>query len=520
MMVGMSLCFSPPSLSRLMPFLRLSRILPALFVALTATSIGCSSDSVPPTEPSGIAGIKYPAGNAASDTVAAVLTQALIAQVYDSEGNRAAGVVVRFEAVSSDGYSGEVLVQRLDGQYAGLLAVDTTDAKGEVSVIVRLGQRAGPARLVVHVPIFGYADTARYTIRAGNARSVQFTTPDTTLLVGGKVTAVAVVRDTYGNVRASDHPTYQVISGVATVDAAGTVTAQSPGVGRLTAAFGGLMDTVSLAVVPDFTLSLVHVASGVKTISTVRTDGSSLVHLTPVSSDVTLPTITASGATTVFYEGDPSSSSRIYTVGTDNVRHQVGTVTPELTAMYEGRVSADGQWIYFTGSKPYVYDATMNGPTLWRVHLDGSGQERLTGVAGSNAHSMSSPSHDGTKVVFVNQGIISVLDLATRTVTALGLRGTMPRFSPDGTKILYVGIGGYDDTPLNVANADGTGAQAVTLPGRHYDTYATPDWSPDGKWIVARGGARVELWRLSDGLEMDLPYSSDMYQPSFKPAAP
>lgn len=65
-----------------------------------------------------------------------------------------------------------------------------------------------------------------------------------------------------------------------------------------------------------------------------------------------------------------------------------------------------------------------------------------------------------------------------------------PRFSPDGTRILYSNI---DNNTLHVINLDGTGRRDVGQ-GKY------PDWSPDGREIVFQGcvgGGRCGLIRAN-----------------------
>ena len=55
-----------------------------------------------------------------------------------------------------------------------------------------------------------------------------------------------------------------------------------------------------------------------------------------------------------------------------------------------------------------------------------------------------------------------------------------PKWSPDGSKILYKRCGDYSEADLWVINADGTNAHSVVT-----DVGANAfDWSPDGRWIV------------------------------------
>ena len=65
-----------------------------------------------------------------------------------------------------------------------------------------------------------------------------------------------------------------------------------------------------------------------------------------------------------------------------------------------------------------------------------------------------------------------------------------------------------------VMNADGTAPR--TLTGHNYDTYSSPSWSADGKWILIRGLFQLELVRASDFEVIGLP-TLKLSQTSFKP---
>lgn len=497
--------------------------LPALAAGVAMLLIACGGD---PTGPGsgGTRGVSYVAGNNGSDTVGAQLAQALIVEVRDGNGTLQPHVVVRFESTNSIAQPAMVVPSRLDATgssgyyYSPAVVVDTTDANGRARAMVRMSSLAGPAILLVRVPELGYQDTARFVVKPGNVAAIVFSAPDTALLTGGQYNVGANTRDRYGNKRSGDPVTYRTKGVVSSVDASGLVRGLAPGVERVVATSGTVSDSARVAVVPDFTLNLVYASAAGSQVGTVRTDGSALTGWSTVSSYVMLPTMTADGAKTVFYEGDPGTNALIYAVDRQHVRRSIVAPTTELTTMSQPRVTGDGVWAYFTGYFPYNGTATRWGYTLWRAHLDGTGLERLTDGSGYVSHSMASPSPDGTKVVFVNSGVLSVLDLATRTVTSLGLRGSLPRFSPDGRRICYLAPSNYSQV-LFTANADGSNPQQLSTANRYYETYAAPDFSPDGQWIVVRGFQRLELWRLSDGVMIELPFSATMYQPSFKPAA-
>jgi TolB protein len=102
-------------------------------------------------------------------------------------------------------------------------------------------------------------------------------------------------------------------------------------------------------------------------------------------------------------------------------------------------------------------------------------------------------SPDGTRVVFTmmngpNADIyVTGRDggLAKRLTTSPGI-DTDASFSPDGSKIVFESDRGGSQQ-LYVMDADGSNQRRISFGG---GWYASPDWSPDGKWIAfTRRGA-------------------------------
>ena len=76
------------------------------------------------------------------------------------------------------------------------------------------------------------------------------------------------------------------------------------------------------------------------------------------------------------------------------------------------------------------------------------------------------------KIAWSN-GKINVFDLTTRRNTQFAVSGVNPKFSLDGTRIVFQGGGG-----ISVMNADGTNARLILNFG------GIPAWSPDGSKIA------------------------------------
>ncbi|MEY2426710.1 MAG: TolB protein, partial [Actinomycetota bacterium] len=135
-----------------------------------------------------------------------------------------------------------------------------------------------------------------------------------------------------------------------------------------------------------------------------------------------------------------------------------------------------------------------DGFQLFSVGADGSGERRLTHVAGDAVHPDWSP--DGTRIVFEfdhKRGKPSLCSLALINGDGSGLTDlgaatsstcdNQPSFTPDGKRIVYVR---YDDAThveqLWTAEAGGGDRQMIDLPWRVGVT--DPNASPDGKWIT------------------------------------
>jgi hypothetical protein len=439
------------------------RLLLGAVVATTA----CSHSG---TEPSSFTpGIHFVAGNSASDTIGSVLPQALVVEIRDQNGQIVPGVIVRFESIAGTsskypfgGYVYETLVGRLDQPTRTTFVSDTTDAKGQAKAIVQLGTLAGVARTVIMAPVYGFVDTATFTARPGNAALLTIKVRDTVAAVGGSYALGAAVGDRVGNPRPNDVVAYTSASNVASVDAAGTVKALAAGRGKIVMHAGTYADSAWVSVVPDLTIAAVSTTALGRSVVTVKLDGSQLTPITSIASAVVMPRWNAAGTRIAFYEKDPNIDAQAYVVDLQGNRAPFMNPLPaDPRAEFFPRFSADGTWMYFTGlsaTASYVWE-------IWRAHVDGSAPERLANAAnGSAMHA--SPSPDGARVVFSLAGTISTLDLATRTITSLGVQGDFPEYSPDGTRLLFLAGSGYSEV-LTVMNADGSNVRS--LPGRYYD---------------------------------------------------
>ncbi len=117
-------------------------------------------------------------------------------------------------------------------------------------------------------------------------------------------------------------------------------------------------------------------------------------------------------------------------------------------------------------------------------------------------------SPDGKTLLFDLLGDIYALPVAggdARLIHGGPAMEIEPRFSPDGSKILYLSDrGGGDD--IWISNADGSQARQVTH--ETLNALITPAWSPDGRYVVATKfygqfskltGSELRLYHLDGG---------------------
>jgi Tol biopolymer transport system component len=145
---------------------------------------------------------------------------------------------------------------------------------------------------------------------------------------------------------------------------------------------------------------------------------------------------------------------------------------------------------------------------VWRMNADGSGLVKLGDPTDSYDFTHPAPSPDGKTVLYdVDPQGIMAIDVASKTVHALGLQGFFPVYSPDGAHIAYL-----SGSTLMIANSDGTGARML-WGSSGTDQVTAPSWSADGKWILApQAGGGAALVRVSDGVVLPLPFASTYFQ--------
>ena len=461
----------------------------------------CTDSTAPP--PAGLPGLRIVAGDGTTDTIGAVVSQAVIAELRDNDGRPIRGAVVAFESLANVG-APWVWVRRLDADFFRQSVVDTTDANGRAKAQVELGYITGPAELRITSAAVEAVDTVRFTVAPGAASRVILTPRDATVYPGATAAMHPAVVDDKGNVRAGDQLTFEVVDGAVSVDAAGVVTTSSaPTRAHIVARLGRLTDTLGLSVVPQGRIAAVYTPpSGPAQIAVVDLDGSHLTPLTSLQSTIGIPAWSPDRTSIAFVDAvGISGNGRIFSVDLQGARRQLMQSPDSIIGESQPRYSADGRWIYFacfTRSGSY---------RLARAHSDGTAVEVLPLAAGVTFGTQPSPSPDGTRLVFTSNNSLYVMNL-TSFVTTLVASGSGPAWSPNGDRIAYLAAGA-----LSVMNADGSGAHLISTI-HHYDGSFAPSWTSDGQFIVIRGPSRVELVEVATGAVIPLSFGTTLYQPA------
>jgi hypothetical protein len=321
---------------------------------------------------------------------------------------------------------------------------------------------------------------------------------DTTVYVGRQFQARALMVNRYGDEYPSSHLTFSGLDSTAPVTSAGVVTGVAFGRARVVVSREQLAVTTNL----DSTL-----------LFTVNLDGSTSTRIGRVDPGVRLAPVAWLPANAgLVYQGldsGPPVTTALY------VNDLAGHVRLLETLAQEPRASRDGAWVYFVN--------VLNGGAVWRVHPDGTGAQQITLSAGGFAMlGDPDPSPDGTQVAYWrgangSPDTLYVRNLASGVERVLVV-GQTPRWVPSGSQLAYWGavqrgvqLGGA----IYVVNADGTGARLISTPGRNY-LPGSLDWSPDGRWLIARSDSTLDLIEPATGLTLPIPWSANLTFPAWR----
>ena len=478
-------------------------------VAVLAACSGSPTDSGP------LAAVRIVSGAGAADTIGAYLSSALYVEVTDAAGERAAGVEVRFTSpplAAPAHCSGSCAAE----PGIAVAASRVTGADGRAYVPLRLGLVAGDARVVVAVPALGAQETAGYTVLPGQATRVTLAPRDTVVYLGAAVRLRGAVVDRAGNAR-PEAPTLVGTTGAPTTGL--TVTASAYGVHQVQAQSGTLPPaTATVAAVPRGTIAaLAGYGPGTDGVVVVfDLDGTQRARLTLASGALGGFTWSPDGSRIVFskYEKSDGPGYRLYAT---TLAGTPAPLLPARTAPDEEQpaFSRDGRWLFF-GEKNLAEGFSWQ---IWRARADGSAPTRVGGVVrdGSGPVTPFGPSPDGGRAVYGRGSccptatVMGVVDVASGAVSEHGVPASGPRWSPAGDRIAYA-------TPTGPATVspDGTGTRTYPEP---YNGFVdlTPDWSPDGRWLITKSAGPLVLVDVESGARIPLPYFPGAYHPRWKP---
>lgn len=170
-----------------------------------------------------------------------------------------------------------------------------------------------------------------------------------------------------------------------------------------------------------------------------------------------------------------STDEDIYTIYED------GTQQTQLTNLTQGDCwtpawSPDGPKIPFSShSNGLDYQLFVMNP-------DSSQKTNLTNDTTNTTYADYSWSPDGSQILYRADSFVFIMNsdgTGKYQVTDSILISRLPRWSPDGTKILFLSVGNQRNS-ICTLNPDGTNLQTLT----ETEDSAFPVWSPDGKRIL------------------------------------
>ena len=471
-------------------------------LVLLAT-LACS-ETVAPTPQTGLLIVAAPAHQ---DTIDAEPSQAIVVELRDSTGAAIQGSTVHFTGLTTscpptNDCASMLLSPTPDGQHSRF-STAVTGSDGRAAMTVRYGGRAGPGGVIVGAPTLGITDTLRFTIHPGNLTRLRVLPSDTAMVVGGATFTPRVgVFDRYGNPR-SDPVTLTTPSPTLTASNGVVRSGPLPERALVVASAGAHRDTLQVSVVPTGVLVATRVTSAIASLVMFNTDGTDLREIQSFANFSTGAPVWSADGASVIHRGGTSSDAQLVKVSVTGTTTHLTT-----TGVHDAgwpTVSADGQWIYFSGRETVTHH-------VWRMHLDGSGLERVSDSTATVAEARPSTSADGTLMAYERNSTIVVRNLVTGEITTTPHFGVYARFSPASDRIAYLESG-----QLGIALMDPDGTNQQNLVGDHGTYYSSVNWSPDGQWLVTTRNSQLLLIEVASGLQLPVALPGTFFQPAWRP---
>ena len=467
---------------------------------ILAGTVGCVVDiGAPPKGPR----IRVVSDIARTDTIDAEPSARMVIEVSESGARLTHSVTVIIGGLQFPAGIPGLQMVPIDTSRTRFFTITETTTDGNVPFFVKFGRRAGRAGIIVTVPDLQFRDTLWFTVLPGAPAQIAVKPSDTALVVGASYTQAADVLDRGGN-PLNLKPLFASSDAALTVSPTGIVQANAIARARVDVSYaapiGILRDTAMVSVVPDGRIAQGIATGGTSVTSAIglrRLDGSLIKSFpTPHSP---FQTAWSSDGLRIYYVGGSTNPNvattwRLFalTVADGTIRE----IVPDSVSALSGELldwpapSHDDTWLYFSAIQPGT------GTSIWRIHLDGSGAQQI--VPATRSPHSPSPSPDGNRLAYVEGNDVKVLELVTGSVVTIpGTGADEVRWSPTGDRLATKGGAG-----IYVVNPDGSGIRQV-VPGNPY--WRGLEWSPDGRWIVARIDGVPSIIDWNTGLVLPTP---------------
>lgn len=415
----------------------------------------------------------------ASDSIDAEPEEAYVLSVSDEGGEPVVGTTVTFRGTNIE-------VAAPGGDFRQEIGLET-DSRGETAVMVRFGGNAGRGRVVAAVPTLQLTDTLRLHITAGATVGPLIIPSDTTVVAGASFVLSARPVDRHGN--PTGFPLDVTVDRGPVTVVGSELTGDAVGRARLSATAVGKTAYADVRVVPDGELVYTKGADA----WLVRFDGSEARQLDVVVPHAREPSVSWDRAGIRIVLGG-STGFVVFDLGTHEVSPAVWP---------DGAAGSDVLWPRF-GPADKVYYSSSDGHGAWDLReadRNGrSGEILIPSDRFPNNDFFPDWGPDGSRFTFTadweerNRFVLRVADTSTDFVRTLGIEGTTPVWSPDGSLIAYQELG----------------AVGVVSPDKPIHRQWNPNWSKGVTWsprsdmLLGIHGGQIAILNVETGEELIL----------------